>query len=97
MVDAEGNCTSAASCHIYIRLLSVWPEFTQLLAVQQKGRADLWPGPSPPRGVSACEAMATGVDGESRPASCSSRCLGFFDSFFSGLQASCGHVMTSHS
>ena len=38
--------------------------------------------------------MAAGVDGDSRPTSCSSRCLGFFDSFFSDLQASCDHVMT---
>ena len=38
--------------------------------------------------------MAAGVDGDSRPTSCSSRCLGFFDSFFSGLQASRDHVMT---
>ena len=38
--------------------------------------------------------MAAGVDGDSRPISCSSRCLGFFDSFFSGLQASCDHIMT---
>ena len=26
------------------------------------------------------------MDGDSKPTSCSSRCLGFFDSFFSSLQ-----------
>ncbi len=36
--------------------------------------------------MSAGEGAPTGVDGDSRPTSCSSKCLGFFDSFFSSLQ-----------
>ena len=57
--------------------------FSQFVAV--KARADLEPGPWPPKGVSAGEGTPTGVDGDSSPTSSSSRCLGFFDSFFSSL------------